>query len=185
MKFHVSYLETINLNLLNLYTTLARPRLVFGMLGSRRLNSSHPSDENQLGLFESTYDGTRGFRSRRSVLPSLLQVSRQISDEWLNVLYGDNVFKTTRHSDGEYYLKTIFCDANRRRIQHIMLVLRPMGVSYRPDFDGHVGNYSSSPKNFVDSGGAASRGPLLERPYGYGEDEGMDRMAHDDSRMPR
>jgi len=41
-----------------------------------------------------------------------------------------------------------------------------------------VGYHSSSPKNFVDSGGAASRGrPLLERPYGYGEDEGIECLA--------
>lgn len=97
-------------------------------------NQSHPSDEDQLDLFKSVYDGIEGFRSRRSVLPSLLQVSRQISDEALNVLYGDNAFKIILHGEGEYHLKTIFCEANRRRIRHIMLVLRPMGVSYCPNF---------------------------------------------------
>jgi hypothetical protein len=94
-------------------------------------NQSHPPDEDQLDLFKS---GIGGFRSRRSVLPGLLQVSRQVSDEALNVLYGDNAFKIILHGGGEYHLKTIFCEANRRRIRHIMLVLRPMGVSYCPNF---------------------------------------------------
>lgn len=97
-------------------------------------NRSHSTDEDQLDLFKSVYDRIGGFRSRRSVLPSLLQVSRQISDEALNVLYGDNVFKVILHGGGEYDLKTIFCEANKRRIRHIMLVLRPMGVSYSPNF---------------------------------------------------
>jgi len=61
-------------------------------------------------------------------------VSRQISDEALNVLYGDNAFEIILHGEGEYDLKTIFSETNRRRIRHITLILRPMGVSYRPNF---------------------------------------------------
>lgn len=97
-------------------------------------NQSHLSDKDQLDLFKSVYDGIRGFRSRRSVLPGVLQVSRQISDKALNVLYSNNAFKIILHGRGEYHLKMIFCKANRRRIRHIMLVLRPMGVSYCPNF---------------------------------------------------
>lgn len=93
---------------------------------------SHPSDDDPIELFGFRYDGTGGLR--RSVLPSLLQVSQQVSDETLNMLYGDNAFKVIMHGEGERRLKKIFSEANRRRIQQIMLVLRPMGVSYEPKF---------------------------------------------------
>jgi hypothetical protein len=64
-------------------------------------------------------------RSPHSVLPSLLLVCRQISDEVLDVLYGENGFKVKPERDDERFMTMIFSEATRKRIRHMMLLLEP------------------------------------------------------------
>lgn len=70
---------------------------------------------------------------------AILLVSRQVSEETRNVLYGDNIFQVLLHGGSQNILSR-FAPANRERIRHLLLVLRPMGVSYgRPlDLDAHI-----------------------------------------------
>ncbi|CRG87097.1 hypothetical protein PISL3812_04112 [Talaromyces islandicus] len=105
-----------------------------GSLSSADENETKPSDEDQIECIKTIPDIIEEVGGQQSVLPSLLQVSRQISDEALNVLYGDNIFKFFLNGTGQDDLKRVFSDANRRRIQHIILVLRPMGFSYSSEF---------------------------------------------------
>ncbi|KAF2691170.1 hypothetical protein K458DRAFT_412487 [Lentithecium fluviatile CBS 122367] len=79
--------------------------------------------------------------SRQSVLPRLLLVSRQVSDEALNVLYGDNLFKVMLHGDDQSELKRLFAQHNRRRMKEVMIILRPMGISYHPGFKMDEGTW--------------------------------------------
>lgn len=60
---------------------------------------------------------------------AVLLVSRQLSEEALDVLYGENVFKVVLHG-GRPNILSQFAPANRQRIRRLQLVLRPMGVSY-------------------------------------------------------
>lgn len=63
---------------------------------------------------------------------SIFLLSRQISGEALDVLYGENVFKLHLHGEGEYYLKKNFVEANRQRMRYLLLTAGPRGVSYTP-----------------------------------------------------
>jgi hypothetical protein len=63
---------------------------------------------------------------------SIFLLSKRISEEALDVLYGDNVFKLHLHGVGEHYLKKNFTDRNRQRMRYLLLIARPMGVSYTP-----------------------------------------------------
>lgn len=59
----------------------------------------------------------------------ILEVSRIISNEALDILYGQNVFIVDIHGEG--YLKVRnFSVANLRRVHYLRIVARPMGVSY-------------------------------------------------------
>lgn len=72
--------------------------------------------------------------SRRSALPGLLLVCRQVTDEVEAMLYGGNVFQVALHGSGESDLARLFSPETRRKMRKILLVLRPMGVSYTPGF---------------------------------------------------
>lgn len=61
---------------------------------------------------------------------SIFLLSRQISEEALDILYGENIFILHLHGEGEYYLKENFTEANRQRIRYLLLTAQPMGVSY-------------------------------------------------------
>ncbi|KAF2804523.1 uncharacterized protein BDZ99DRAFT_397596 [Mytilinidion resinicola] len=64
---------------------------------------------------------------------SIFLLSKQISEEALDVLYGDNVFKLYLHGEGESYLKKNFSHQNRQRMKYLLLIARPRGVSYTPE----------------------------------------------------
>jgi hypothetical protein len=64
---------------------------------------------------------------------SILLLSKQISGEALDILYGDNIFKLQLHGQGEYCLKKKFAEGNRQRIRYLLLSAQPMGVSYEPE----------------------------------------------------
>lgn len=63
---------------------------------------------------------------------AIFVLSRQISDEALDVLYGGNIFKLHLNGEGEQYLKTNFTVENRKRMRHLRLIAQPCGVSYTP-----------------------------------------------------
>ena len=66
----------------------------------------------------------------------ILKVSRAISDGALNILYGQNIFAADIHGEG-YLDFCKFSVTNLRRIHHLRIVARPIGVSYGkpPRFD--------------------------------------------------
>jgi hypothetical protein len=64
---------------------------------------------------------------------SILLVSKDISEEALDILYGENIFKLHLHGEGEYFIRKNFTDRNRQRMRHLLLIARPMGVSYTPE----------------------------------------------------
>ena len=69
----------------------------------------------------------------------ILGVSRIISNETLDILYGQNVFVVDIHGEGyRKFLK--FGASNLRRVRYLRIVARPMGISYgKPlDFDSHL-----------------------------------------------
>ena len=59
----------------------------------------------------------------------ILEVSKAISDETLDVLYGQNAFVVDVHGRG-YHDLLKFGVANLRRIRYLRIVARPMGISY-------------------------------------------------------
>lgn len=64
---------------------------------------------------------------------SILFLSKQISEEALDILYGENVFKMHLNGGGEAALKDNFTKANAQRMRYLLVVARPMGVSYGPE----------------------------------------------------
>ncbi|KAF2464205.1 uncharacterized protein BDR25DRAFT_97177 [Lindgomyces ingoldianus] len=64
---------------------------------------------------------------------SILLVSKHISGEVLDILYGENIFKLHLHGEGTYFIRKNFTDRNRQRMRYLLLIARPMGVSYRPE----------------------------------------------------
>lgn len=61
---------------------------------------------------------------------NILIPSKQISEEALNALYGDNIFKLHFNGEGECYFRKNFTEANRQRMRFLLLVAQPCGVSY-------------------------------------------------------
>lgn len=61
---------------------------------------------------------------------SLFRVSKQISEEALNVLYGENIFQLRLDGAGEYCLRKNFSKENRQRMRCLLVVAQPMGVSF-------------------------------------------------------
>lgn len=57
-------------------------------------------------------------------------LSKQISNEALNVLYGENFFKLYLNGKDEYYLRKNFTESNIRRMRYLLLVAQPRGASY-------------------------------------------------------
>ncbi|KAF1994259.1 hypothetical protein P154DRAFT_448000 [Amniculicola lignicola CBS 123094] len=87
--------------------------------------------------------------SHRSALPGLLLVCRQITDEVTGMLYGRNTFRVKVDGDGQLNLLRLFSSETREKMRRMILVLRPMGVSYGPSFcmdpkvwDGVLGSLS-------------------------------------------
>ena len=63
---------------------------------------------------------------------SIFLLSKQISGEALDILYGDNIFKLCLNGQGEYDLEKNFAEGNRQRIRYLLLTAEPMGVSFGP-----------------------------------------------------
>jgi hypothetical protein len=63
---------------------------------------------------------------------SLFLVSKQISEEALDFLYGENIFQLHLHGAGEYFLRQKISERNRRRMRYILAIAQPKGVSFQP-----------------------------------------------------
>jgi hypothetical protein len=59
----------------------------------------------------------------------ILEVSSAISREALDILYGQNIFVVDIHGEGYLQFRK-FSVANLRRVHHLRIVARPMGISY-------------------------------------------------------
>jgi hypothetical protein len=59
----------------------------------------------------------------------ILEVSRAISNEALDILYGQNIFVVDIHGEG-YLQFHKFSVANLRRVHYLRIVAQLMGVSY-------------------------------------------------------
>jgi hypothetical protein len=60
----------------------------------------------------------------------ILEVSRAISSDVLNVLYRQNIFVVDIHGEGYLQFRK-FGAANLRRVRYLRIVARPIGISYR------------------------------------------------------
>jgi hypothetical protein len=69
-----------------------------------------------------------------SALPGILLLCRQIYNEVTAMLYGGNTFEVILHGTGQSDLARLFNPDLRKKMRKILLVLRPMGVSYQPSF---------------------------------------------------
>jgi hypothetical protein len=58
---------------------------------------------------------------------SILRLSKQISEEALDVLYGDNIFKLRLERE-EFDLETNFVEANIKRMRYLLLVAQPSHI---------------------------------------------------------
>ena len=63
---------------------------------------------------------------------NLLLVSKRISEEALDILYGENIFNLYLNGSGEYFLRKNFSERNRRRMRWILVIAQPRGVSFEP-----------------------------------------------------
>lgn len=63
---------------------------------------------------------------------SIFHLSKRVSEEALDVLYGDNVFKLHLNGNDEYYLKKNFSDRNRERMRYLLLIAQQSGAAMLP-----------------------------------------------------
>jgi hypothetical protein len=63
----------------------------------------------------------------------LLLLSKQISEETLDIPYGENLFEVHLHDDGEADLAGNFTEANRRRMRRMVLIAWRISISYMLD----------------------------------------------------
>ena len=96
----------------------------------------HGSDSQHRVVYDPTQnfeDYFHNFWNRNKNKNSIFILSKQISEEALDVLYGDNVFTLSLHGLGESNLKMKFTHRNRQRMRFLVLLAQPMGVSYTPE----------------------------------------------------
>lgn len=94
----------------------------FGVHASYRF-----SEDFESGFEENAYRFSVDFMYEWKT--GILEVSKAISNEALDVLYGQNAFVVDVHGRG-YYDLLKFGVANLRRVRYLRIVARPMGVSY-------------------------------------------------------
>lgn len=66
---------------------------------------------------------------------NILCVSKQISDESLNILYGDNIFTIQLTHQGERFLRSKFTEKNRRRIRFLQVYIELGSAVFSYMFD--------------------------------------------------
>lgn len=90
-------------------------------------------EDDAVNLKDYNLDFGGDYWNRHMNRNSIFLLSRQISEEALDILYGDNIFKLYLHGEGEYYLKKNFTEANGQRMRYLLLIAQPMDVSYEPE----------------------------------------------------
>lgn len=60
----------------------------------------------------------------------VLQLSKQISEECLDILYGENIFSMELNGNGELDLRKNFTKENRYRVRRLAIGIRHVGDSY-------------------------------------------------------
>lgn len=101
----------------------------------------YPIDEADHAVYEGTPDregsyldsGGHWDYNMKKNKNNIFLISKQISEESLNVLYGENTFNLSLSEDGERYLKKRFTESNRQRMRYLLLTAEPVGASYGPE----------------------------------------------------
>ena len=75
-----------------------------------------------MGEWHPESDKSKKIKSDSGGNINILLLSKQISEEALNVLYGENYFAINIYLDGEYNLKHSFTAANRQRVRSLLLI---------------------------------------------------------------
>lgn len=81
---------------------------------------------------ESSDNDSDFFNSHHSRL-NVLHLSREISEEALDILYGENLFQVFLNGDGEGDLEHNFTERNRHRIRNLLVLMTDRGVSSTPN----------------------------------------------------
>lgn len=66
---------------------------------------------------------------------SIFLLCKQISAEALNVLYGENIFESTKYGEGDYYFRSTFAASNLRRLRVVRITVQPMGLPFEGNID--------------------------------------------------
>lgn len=61
---------------------------------------------------------------------NILRLSKQITEECLDILYGENIFRLCLNGEGELGMKRNFTEMNRLRMRYLIVTANPAGVSY-------------------------------------------------------
>lgn len=97
---------------------------------------------------------------------AILRISKQISNEGLDILYGQNIFIARIHEEGEAHLKKYFTEPNMRKIRSLIVVAEPGGISYEAGSAPEAALWSSILPNLKELRIVASQ-PIQE-PFGNG-----------------
>ena len=79
----------------------------------------------------------------------IFSVSKQVSEEALDILYGQNLFQLYLHAEGELLLRKNFSERNRQRMRHMLVVLQPLGFLIQPSWKPDHRLWSSILRNLV------------------------------------
>ncbi|UKZ80055.1 hypothetical protein TrVFT333_007820 [Trichoderma virens FT-333] len=116
------------------------------------------TDDEEI-IYEPSVDG--GYRSP---FTGLLLCCRQITEEVTDMLYKENTFQVKLHGDGQFILANSFSPNARENIRKLILILRPMGVSYDRDFRMDPNVWDNILGNISIIGIVAEQPSLLEWP---------------------
>ncbi|KAL3469914.1 hypothetical protein BJX99DRAFT_264732 [Aspergillus californicus] len=61
---------------------------------------------------------------------NVLRLSKQITEECLDILYGETNFRLRLNGEGEQAMRDNFTEKNRRRMRYLTVTANPAGVSY-------------------------------------------------------
>lgn len=60
---------------------------------------------------------------------NVLRLSKQIAEEDLDILYGQNTFRLSLNGEGEFCMREKFSEKNRRRMRKLIVTANPAGIS--------------------------------------------------------
>lgn len=68
---------------------------------------------------------------------NVLRLSKQVTEECLGILYGENTFRLCLNGEGEWDMRENFTEKNRRRMRYLIITANPAGVSYEISTPDH------------------------------------------------